>query len=68
MIYDISITFNCNEITHTLSVPDNTISNPDNLPYHIAEIVKQLIHFSDANPDIIIKDLIDEYGYKDDEE
>lgn len=68
MINDITITFNHNGLQHTLCIPNTIIEDDNNLPYNIAEAVKQLIHFSDANPDIIIKDLIDEYGYEGEEQ
>lgn len=67
MIYDVTVKFDHNGIEHTLALPNDTLGDSDNLPFNIAEMVKQLIHFSDANPDIIIKDLIDEYDYKEED-
>lgn len=36
-----------------------------NLPYSIADLVTELIKQTDINSDIVIEQLIDEFGYKD---
>ena len=42
----------------------NTPTNDDNIPYNLAEVFIQIIEDSDANPDIVIKELIENFGYK----
>ena len=61
MIDNLKVSFDYNNIQYTLSTSD---SEPEDIPYDIAEIVTQLIKLSDANPDIIIDSLIDDFGYE----
>lgn len=59
MITDLNINFNCEGLNYTINVP----SEDDNLPFNLAEAVKEVIEHSNANPDIIIEELVDQYGY-----
>lgn len=49
------------DITLTSNVSDYIA----NLPYSIADLVTELIKHTDINSDIVIEQLIDEFGYKD---
>lgn len=59
MITDLNINFNHEGLNYTLNIP----TEDDNLPFNIAEAVKEVIEHSNANPDIIIEELVDQYGY-----
>ena len=37
---------------------------PENIPYSLAEVFIRIIEDSDANPDIVIEELIENFGYK----
>ena len=58
MITDLNINFNCEGLNYTINVP----SEDDNLPFNLAEAVKEVIEHSNANPDIIIEELEEECG------
>lgn len=57
MIDNLTITFESNGITHTLDVP----TRDENLPYNLATTFIEVIKQSDANADIVINDLKDEF-------
>lgn len=67
MIDKLKVSFIYNNIQYTLSTPEDELNSPENIPYDIAEIVIQLIKLSDANPNIIIDSLIDNFGYEKEE-
>lgn len=46
-------------MTINLSVPTDT----DNLPYNLADLFMKIIEDSDANNEIVIRQLIDVFGY-----
>lgn len=60
MIGNLTINYECNGITHTLSVPTRDENLPDNLATAFTEIIKQ----SDANSEIVIDNLKDEFAYE----
>lgn len=66
MIDNLNISFEYNNLKYSMSQTDAL--DQENIVYDIAEMTKQLIHFSDANPNIIIKELIEEFGYDDKED
>lgn len=57
MIDNLTITFESNGITHTLDVP----TRDENLPYNLATAFTEVIKQSDANADIVINNLKDEF-------
>lgn len=57
MIDDIKISYSLNGINVTLSIQDT-----NNLPYDLAEMFIKLIDDSDANAQIIIDELVSNYG------
>lgn len=59
MIDNLTINFECNGITHTLSVP----TRDENLPYNLATAFAEVIKQSDANSEIVIDNLKDEFAY-----
>lgn len=61
MIDNLKVSFDYNNIQYILSTSDG---KSEDIPYDIAEIVTQLIKLSEANPDIIIDSLIDDFGYE----
>lgn len=67
MIKGITISYNLNGIHHTLEIPDHDMSL-ENLPYDMAEAVSVLIKESSINENILIKCLIDEFGYQEEEQ
>ena len=42
----------------------NTPTDDDNVPYNLAEVFIRIIEDSNANPDIVIEELIENFGYK----
>lgn len=60
MIDNLTITFECNGITHTLSVP----TRDENLPYNLAMAFTEIIKQSDANDEMVIDNLKDEFAYE----
>ena len=60
MIDNLVISFDHNGLQYSIEVPDDA----QNLSYNLAEAVKELIDKSNVVPEIIIRELIDEYGYK----
>ena len=59
MIDNLTITFESNGITHTLSVP----TRDENLPYNLATAFTEIIKQSDANSEMVIDWLECEFDY-----
>lgn len=59
MIDNLTINFECNGITHTLSVP----TRDENLPYNLATAFTEIIKQSNANDEMVIDNLKDEFAY-----
>lgn len=59
MIDNLTITFESNGITHTLDVP----TRDENLPYNLATAFTEIIKKSDANDEMVIDNLKDEFAY-----
>lgn len=57
MIDNLTITFESNGITHTLNVP----TRDENLPYNLATAFAEIIKQSDANSEMVIDNLKDEF-------
>lgn len=57
MIDNLTISFEHEDIVHTLSVP----TRDENLPYNLATVFAEVIKKSDANADIVINNLKDEF-------
>lgn len=66
MLDNLNISFEYNNLKYSMSQTDSF--SQEDVVYDIAEMTKQLIHFSDANSNIIIKELIEEFGYDDKED
>lgn len=62
MVNNLNISFNYEGLNHTIEIP----TEDDNLPFNIAEAVREIIDYSNANSDIVIEELIDHYGYSED--
>ena len=60
MIDNLTITFEGNGITHTLSVP----TRDENLPYNLATAFTEIIKQSDANSEMVIDWLECEFDYE----
>ena len=60
MIDNLTITFESNGITHTLSVP----TRDENLPYNLATAFTEIIKQSDANSEMVIDWLECEFDYE----
>lgn len=61
MIDHLNISYNRNGLSFIISVDD---TRSENLPYNLAETFAELIRQSGANEDIVIEQLISEFGYK----
>ena len=59
MIDNLTINFESDGIAHTLSVP----TRDENLPYNLATAFAEIIKQSDANSEIVIDNLKDEFAY-----
>ena len=59
MIDEISIKIKSGGLTHTIQL-DTDIS--ENLPYDLAEAFAEVIRLTNANPDRVVEQLINEYG------
>ena len=59
MIDNLTINFESNGITHTLNVP----TRDENLPYNLATAFAEIIKQSDANSEMVIDNLKDEFAY-----
>ena len=60
MIDNLTITFESNGITHTLDVP----TKDENLLYNLATAFTEIIKQSDANSEMVIDNLKDEFAYE----
>lgn len=59
MITDLSINYECEGLQYFIKVP----SEDENLPYNLAEAFGEVIKKSNANSDIVIEQLIQNFGY-----
>lgn len=59
MIDNLTITFESNGITHTLDVP----TRDENLPYNLATAFAEIIKQSDANDEMVIDNMGEEFSY-----
>lgn len=59
MITDLSINYECGGLRYFIKVP----SEDNNLPYNLAEAFEEVIKKSNANADIVLKQLIESFGY-----
>lgn len=59
MIQELSITIKDGSLTHTINV-DTDID--DNLSYDIACAIEKVVDLTKVNPDMVIEQLVDEYG------
>jgi hypothetical protein len=59
MITDLSINYECEGLQYFIKVP----SDDNNLPYNLAEAFREVIEKSNANSDIVIEQLIQNFGY-----
>lgn len=58
---NITVSYTTNEgINHSLQIEGES----NNVPYNIAALTSQMIRDSDANFNIVIEDLIDEFNYE----
>lgn len=59
MITDLSINYECGGLQYFIKVP----SDDNNLPYNLAEAFREVIEKSNANADMVIEQLIENFGY-----
>lgn len=59
MILDLSINFECEGLQYFIKVP----SEDCHLPYNLAEAFEEVIKKSNANADIVLKQLVESFGY-----
>lgn len=59
MIDEIRINIKNGGLTHTISIDTDIDSN---LPYDLAEAFAEVIRLTNANPDMVVEQLINEYG------
>jgi hypothetical protein len=59
MITDLSINYEYEGLQYFIKVP----SEDNNLPYNLAEAFKEVIEKSNANADMVIEQLIENFGY-----
>lgn len=57
---EIEAKYECNGVIVRLQVDSD-----DNLPYNLAEMFRRIIDDTEANPEIVMECLVDEYGRKD---
>ena len=60
MIHDFNIYYRKGNIQFHLNIP----TDDDNIPYNLAEVFAKIIEDSNANPDVVIEELINNFGYK----
>lgn len=63
MIQNLTIEFEYNGLQYSIKVPDDI----ENLPYNLAAAFIEVTKLSDVNSDVIIGDLISEFGYSNEE-
>ena len=59
MITDLSINYEYEGLQYFIKVP----SEDENLPYNLAEAVREVIEKSNANSDMVIEQLIQSFDY-----
>ena len=59
MISDLSINYECAGLQYFIKVP----SEDNNLPYNLAEAFEEVIKKSNANADMVIEQLIQNFDY-----
>lgn len=59
MITDLSINYEYEGLQYFIKVP----SDDNNLPYNLAEAFREVIEKSNANADMVIEQLIENFGY-----
>ena len=59
MIQEISIKIKSGGLTHTIQLDTDIDSN---LPYDLADAFIEVIHMTNVNPDMVVEQLINEYG------
>ena len=59
MIQEISIKIKSGGLTHTIQLDTDIDSN---LPYDLADAFIEVIRMTNANPDMVVEQLINEYG------
>ena len=59
MITDLSINYEYGGLQYFIKVP----SEDNNLPYNLAEAFEEVIKKSNANADIVLKQLVESFGY-----
>lgn len=59
MITDLSINYEYEGLQYFIKVP----SEDCNLPYNLAEAFEEVIKKSNANADIVLKQLVESFGY-----
>lgn len=59
MITDLLINYECGGLQYFIKVP----SDDNNLPYNLAEAFREVIEKSNANADMVIEQLIENFGY-----
>lgn len=62
MIQELSIKIKDGGLTHTISIDTDMDGN---LPYDIACAINEVVHLTSANPEMIIEQLVGEYGMPD---
>lgn len=60
MIHDFNIYYRKSNTQFHLNIP----TDDDNTPYNLAEVFTKIIEDSDANPNIVIEELIEYFTYK----
>ena len=59
MIHDFSVSYSIGNTRMDLSTP----TDDENTPYNLAEVFAKIMKDSDANTDMVISELIEEFGY-----
>ena len=59
MITDLSINYEYGGLQYFIKVP----SEDNNLPYNLAEAFEEVIKKSNTNADIVLKQLVESFGY-----
>lgn len=60
MIQELSIKIKDGGLTHIMQIDMDIDSN---LPYDLAEAFAEVIRLTNANPDMVVEQLINEYGF-----
>lgn len=59
MIRDITLAFREGNINYSMQLPELS----DNIPYDLADMFAELIRKTHANENMVIENLMDEFGY-----